>query len=132
MSYIQFFNFSFIRKILHRGLNLKKSILLVILICSLGTQAVSNTPLTDTDLKKAVKNLKTTLKSLGITITDSQIDQKMQEISQQIAQQDSKNLNQPIQNTPLSKEEIQKILKTYGISQEDLHQLTQQIQSFNP
>ena len=118
---------------------MKKIFLLFILTAGLGVQAVSNSPLTEADLNKAVKNLKTTLNILGITITDSQIEQKMQEISRQISQQDLKKLNQPLQNTPLSKAEeqdlrkaVQKALKTYGVSQEDIHQLTQQIQSFNP
>ena len=118
---------------------MKKIILFVILSINLGVQAVSNKPLTEADLKKTMKEIKTTLKNLGITITDSQIEQKMQEISKQISQQDLKRLNQPIQNTPLSQADIQEIqnnmkkaLKNYGVSQEDLRQLTQQIQSFNP
>ena len=118
---------------------MKKIFLIFILTASLGTQAVSNNPLTEADLNKVANDLKTALKSLGITITDSQIEQKMQEISKQISQQDLQRLNQPIQNTPLSQADIQEIqnnmkkaLKNYGVSQEDIHQLTQQIQSFNP
>ena len=116
---------------------MKKIFLLFILTASLGVQAVSNTPLTEVDLNKVAKELRTALKSLGITITDSQIEQKMQEISKQISQQDLQRLNQPIQKTPLSKADMQEIqntlrntLKTHGVSQEDIHQLTQQIQSF--
>ena len=115
---------------------MRKFFLLFILTASLGVRAVSNNPFTETELNKATQDIKTALKSLGITITDSQIEQKIQEISQQISQQD---LNQPSQNAPLSQEDIQEIqnnlkkaLKNYGVSQEDLHQLTQKIQSFNP
>ena len=91
---------------------MKKSILFFILTASLGVQATSNNQFTDVDLNKVANDLKTALKSVGITITDKQIEQKMQEISQHISQQDLKSLNDSIQNTPLPTEkELQNNVK---------------------